>query len=428
MHLANPFKGSIKILRKSLFIILIVFVSTTISLLLAEKMIRYANPQFTYQQAKQVSLRAYEKSDLLPFKLAANLNTDHIGNTHEFSYTIRTNSAGYRMEEFSAQKPKDEYRILMLGDSMTFGFGVEENQSFVQKVKEKLNIYLKAHKITNKKVQLINAGFMDGKSPDSYYLYLKEEGLKLKPDLIIVNYFINNDVLDLDDNIWEKVDDNGLPLKISSRTAYIDPPYYRLQRPYQNWKLVVPILRDSHLWILFATAWETKAPDKVQTIKNLLGTKPLPVIEADENANCLFKEKCSPKMNELLEKFYLLAQAKIKLGRANDVPLIVSLIPANPQVEEQAKIIDAEKRYPKLTTAKIAGMLSAVEPQKTWREFFANQDVAVIDPLPYMADIGWQSFYFNLDGHPTVSGNEALSQAYFDFLTENWKILSKIKK
>ena len=414
--------------RKLLPFVLIILISVSLSLLLAEKMIRYANPQFTYQQAKLVSLKAYDKSDYLPFTMMKNTETVHFGNTHEFAYTIKTNSQGYRMEEFPQEKPAGEYRILMLGDSLTFGFGVEVDQSFLSRLEEKLNLYLEKNNIKDKKIQIINAGFVDGKSPDSYYLYLKEEGLKLNPDLIIVNYFINNDVMDIDDNVWEKVDQDGLPTKISARTSYIDPPFYRLKKEYQNWKLVVPILRDSHLWVLFATAWETKSPETVNAIKKILGTKPLPLIESGENDDCLFRQKCSGKMDDLLGKFYKMTDGIVELSKANNIPLIFSFIPANPQVREHALVVDAEKRYPKLTTAQISAMLTQVQPQKDWEERFTKMDVFVVDPLPYVTDSGWQSFYFTQDGHPTVPGNEAISQAFFDSLTNDWQILAKIRK
>ena len=100
-------------------------ISIIAALLIAEKMVQYANPQLTYKLARQESLRVYKKSDFLPFELLPNLNRVHIGNTHEFSYTVKTNALGYRMGDFSLEKPSNEHRILMLGDSMTFGYGVD---------------------------------------------------------------------------------------------------------------------------------------------------------------------------------------------------------------------------------------------------------------------------------------------------------------
>lgn len=428
MDIGEKLEVAGRVLKKLLPFLAIFLISMGLALLLAEKMIRYANPQFTYTQAKNVSLRAYGKSDILPLTLLPNTEAVHVGNTHEFSYTIKTNSMGYRMEEFPVQKPADEYRILMVGDSLTFGFGVEENQSFASLTKQRLNEYLKKNNISDKKVQIINAGFVDGKSPDSYYLYLKELGLKLNPDLIIVNYFINNDVMDLDDTVWEKTDANGLPTKIVSRTSYIDPPFYRLKRPYQNWKLIPPVIRESHLWILFATAWETKSPKTVETIKKILGVEPLPLIEASVNDDCIFRQKCTEYMNELLGKFNKSVDGLVDVAKGANVPLLVSLIPANPQVREYGKIVDAQSQPYGLTVDQIRSKLTEAQPQKGWTEKFNSMGVAVIDPLAYMTDSGFEQFYFKDDGHPNVRGNEILANAFFDFLTGDFGILGKIKE
>lgn len=427
MVVPEKLKVAGRVLKKLLPFLAVFLVSILLALLLAEKMIRYANPQFTYTQAKNVSLRAYGKSDILPLTLLPNTETVHVGNTHEFSYTIKTNSMGYRMEEFPVEKPADEYRILMIGDSLTFGFGVEDNESFASLTKQRLNEYLKKNNITNKKIQVINAGFKDGKSPDSYYLYLKELGLKLNPDLIIVNYFINNDVMDLDDTVWEKTDSNGLPTKIVSRTSYIDPPFYRLKRPYQNWKLIPPVIRESHLWILFATAWETKSPKTVETIKKILGVEPLPLIEASENDDCLFRQKCTDHMNELLGKFNKSVDGLVSVAKSANIPLVVSLIPANPQVKDLGKVVDAQSQKLAMSIDQIRSKLTEVQPQKDWKAKFSSMDVPVIDPLPYMTDSGFEQFYFNQDGHPNVKGNEILSNAFFDYLTGDFGILKKVQ-
>lgn len=416
------------VLKKAIIPLFIVMpISVVLALLLAEKMVRYANPQFTYTQAKLVSLKAYAKSDTLPFSLLPNTTTTHIGNTHEFSYTIKTNSKGYRMEDFTEEKPYDEYRILMLGDSLAFGFGVEQNESFVSLLNDKLNKYLIDNSINGKKIKIINAGFVDGKSPDSYYLYLKNQGLKLKPDLIIANYFVNNDVMDLDDMIWEKVDSDGLPTKISMRTSFVDPPYYRLKQEYQNWKLAIPIIRNSHLWILFSTAWETKSPQTVNTIRNVIKNKDLPTIGSAENYDCIFREKCTQKMEDLLKRFYLVSDGLVKLSKDNNVPLLVSLLPANPQVEELAKVVDADNRYPKLSIEEIRNITQSANPQKNWAEFFAKQNIPLLDTLPYMVDSGWQTLYFHQDGHPNINGQRRFSNAFYDYLIDEWKILDRIQ-
>lgn len=402
-------------------------ISFLISLFIVEKIVKFTQPQLTFTQARNVSLRVSDKSDFLPSDLKANATTTHIGNTFEFTYSVLINSLGYRMEEFSPQKSPGEFRILMLGDSMTFGYGVEVKDNLPSRLKENLNSLLLEREVVDKKIQIVNAGFADGKSPDSYYLYLKKIGLSLNPDLIIVNYFLNNDVADLDENQWDIVDPGGLPEKISSKTSYIDNDYTRLKRPYQDWKYVIPVLRDSHLWILFATALESKFPKAVDKIRILLGVgEKLPIVTRDENYSCLFMDECTQRMNELFGSFFRLIEATYSLAQNANIPLIIGLLPANPQISQIIDVSQPEKAN-KATLICRLNELPTCQPQKKIREFLDNKAILYIDPLPHMVDAKWQSYYFPKDGHPTVMGNAKFSQIYFDFLTNQWSILEKFK-
>jgi hypothetical protein len=46
------------------------------------------------------------------------------------------------MDEFSAQKPDGEFRILMLGDSMTFGWGVDVKDTLPSRLERLINAQL----------------------------------------------------------------------------------------------------------------------------------------------------------------------------------------------------------------------------------------------------------------------------------------------
>lgn len=428
----EKFKDLLPFLLKKVLIPLIIIapISVIVALLIAEKMVQYANPQLTYKVARIESLRVYAKSDFLPFELKPNLDTMHIGNTHEFSYAIKTNSLGYRMNEFSKDKPEDEFRILMLGDSMTFGYGVEVNENLPSQLEKKLNDYLEQNKIENKKIKIINAGFADGKSPDTYYLYLKKIGLDLKPDLVIVNYFINNDIADLDDTEWVSVDADGLPEKIVSRTTYIDDDYTRLKNEYQNWKYLIPVLKNSHLWILFSTALESKSPETVMKIKKMLNIHDLPLIQEGEVYTCIFDSLCNEKMNSLYEKYFKMLKAIRNLAYENNVPLLFGLLPANPQVKNVNELVgsrlDSSNKTKDEMIKRTIEALKEIEPQSRIKSELEEERDIFVDPLPYMVDSNWQEYYFQKDGHATKFGNEKFADTFFDFLVQIWGINSKI--
>lgn len=108
-------------------------------------------------------------------------------------YTIDyfINSIGLRDDEIGAKK---SYRILMVGDSFTEGMGVNANYTIAQQLE---NLF------TSKgyDVEVINGGIASY-SPILEYLYLKNKGLQLKPDLVILNLDLSDTI---DDMNYEKL-------------------------------------------------------------------------------------------------------------------------------------------------------------------------------------------------------------------------------
>src|SRR6185369_4764417 len=105
------------------------------------------------------------------------------------------NSIGLRDDEIVLPKPPHEFRILTVGGSITTGYGVERSQSYVEQLQELLQ------RTQSRAVTVINAG-VPGYAPFQYVNLLKEIGLKLDPDLILIDFSIN-DVLDKKTNLKE---------------------------------------------------------------------------------------------------------------------------------------------------------------------------------------------------------------------------------
>lgn len=57
--------------------------------------------------------------------------------TPEYRVQYFINSLGYRDREFTIEKPSDTYRIAVVGDSVTFGVGVELEETFVKGIERR---------------------------------------------------------------------------------------------------------------------------------------------------------------------------------------------------------------------------------------------------------------------------------------------------
>ncbi len=154
-----------------LFMCSIIFVG-----LAGEGMLRLLDPPFAKPHLKSW----YEPSDLLGWQLVKNF--EGIG---PLNVLIKTNSHALRDVERSWKKKEDTIRILGLGDSFTFGWGVPLEDSFLKVLETTLQ------SATGKEVDVINAG-VPGWGLNHYYIYLKHRGARYSPDVIVLTYFVDD--------------------------------------------------------------------------------------------------------------------------------------------------------------------------------------------------------------------------------------------
>lgn len=101
------------------------------------------------------------------------------------SFRMRTNSLGFRGPEVQQPKPADVYRILVLGDSVAFGWGVDEDVTFLRRFEREWN---DTH---DRRIEIVNAGHLVYDSVQQWAL-LRDQGLALQPDLVLLVYVVND--------------------------------------------------------------------------------------------------------------------------------------------------------------------------------------------------------------------------------------------
>ena len=128
----------------------------------------------------------------------------------EFDVKIRTNRYGLRGPDPVLPKPDGTYRILMLGDSYTFGFPVEDHETFAY-LTEKM---LQAQGLS---VEVVNGG-VSSYSPTLHYISLRDQFLSFEPDLVMLWY----DIGDLQEDAWFQ---KNLIFDDQGRILRADPHY-----------------------------------------------------------------------------------------------------------------------------------------------------------------------------------------------------------
>lgn len=100
----------------------------------------------------------------------------------------KISSAGLRDREFATAKPRDVYRIAVIGDSVTFGFHLDQQQAFPKRLEALLNRHSPAGSLT---YEVLNLG-VNGYNTTQAVEALRVRGLRFEPDLIIYTYVLND--------------------------------------------------------------------------------------------------------------------------------------------------------------------------------------------------------------------------------------------
>jgi len=331
----------------------------------------------------------YEKGDYYWYKLKTNQTCQLKSRSHAFpDFLIRTNSLSLRNPEISQKKNPKTVRVLFVGDSYTFGMGVEENEAFPRKTQELFN---QQFATTSASLESINAG-LPAADAGYYYLYLKNDGEKLKPDIVVIGFYTFNDIYDDEFKLtWTETDPNGLPAKITAPLSTIDStgrvistniaPKYKM--PWIRKSRILTLLTDS----LFET---TKVRNETTLLSNV----------------CLYKPSCHD-LDENKAKTKQLFDGIKKMTDANHQKLLVVMIPAIWQVYDKYRI-----KY------NILVPLSPTEkslPHTEFASFFQSRNIDYIDMLPIFLKKPQQT-YFTEDTHWNTFGHEIAAEAIVEKL------------
>ena len=118
---------------------------------------------------------------------------EHRGNGKAFlmGVEVTTNSLGLREGERLRAKPPGTYRIVALGDSITMGWGVSQDMTFPAQLERQLNARPPRGFPEGLRYEVLNLGVGNYNTVQEV-MRLKNIGLDLAPDLIILGYFIND--------------------------------------------------------------------------------------------------------------------------------------------------------------------------------------------------------------------------------------------
>jgi lysophospholipase L1-like esterase len=156
------------------------FISLLIFLVLLEVTLQIYTRLYIYYDVEmsRYAAEVKEKSD------NPKIGHVHIPNSNAYlmGVDVAINSDGFRDDEYAAERNQN-YRIAVLGDSLTFGWGVEKEDTFEVLLEDMLS--------ETRPTEMINFGHGNYNTQQQVNLF-KEKGLKYNPDKVVVFYFIND--------------------------------------------------------------------------------------------------------------------------------------------------------------------------------------------------------------------------------------------
>ena len=147
----------------------------------------------------------FAQAGSMGFMLEPNTTWRHA--TSDFDVQVSTNSLGLRGPEVLVPKPPDRYRVLVLGDSFTFGWGVELADAWHARMARELQA------TGARSIEVVAAG-VPGWSPPQEFVFLEQRGLDLQPDLVLWQ-LCSNDLLEME-RLDVRIDARRLPVAVAA--------------------------------------------------------------------------------------------------------------------------------------------------------------------------------------------------------------------
>jgi lysophospholipase L1-like esterase len=110
----------------------------------------------------------------------------HFEFAHNKFFHVTHNSLGLRGKETTYEKPSGVQRILLVDGSYFWGYGVSDDEVLSAVLQNKLPAT----------IEVLNGG-TTGYGTDQDYLWLKQEGLKYRPDIVLLGFSAGSDLQEI---------------------------------------------------------------------------------------------------------------------------------------------------------------------------------------------------------------------------------------
>ena len=315
----------------------------------------------------------------------------------EFDVQVKISSQGLRDREFPPMPPDERTRVVAIGDSFTFGWGVRAEQSWPKVVES----------LAGTSMEVINFGF-PGASPNDYSDMITEALDHFGPEVVLVGTLQGDDLIQL-------VEQEPLEVGWSARTRETLFP------TLTEWLSPTPATMESYRSIFRksqAYLKSTLTPQQQQRYQRLSPGVRTAFEAGLLNPSLVHTAMTNPKRVvqpvEEAAEWQGAAESRFRkslrawAARCHDAgaELILVIIPDGPYVSEAAARGMRAVGYDVP-----ASLLTTTVCQDVVTDICRELDVPVINPVAEFRKAADGGDYFELDGHFTPQGQKRLAAA-----------------
>jgi hypothetical protein len=333
---------------------------------------------------RRVGLPIYARESHAGFGNRPGLSFDH--RTNEFHAHYYINLAGFRVPrpdvEYTLAKPSNTYRVMLLGPSFAFGWGVDYELSFAGVLQQLLQERGFARE---KRIEIINAG-IPAMPVRPQLAWFERVGKGYMPDLVI-QFIYGSMAIPNISQPQAAVDENGYLVSLNADVR-------------QHWRETFKNLATVFYgWVLWT---------KLTRSRTQLGERGGPVLGAGREVAAL--TDFDPTQTEVREAMHVYNKIA-SITRAAGVRLLVVYVPLSYAIHRED-----ETRWRLLG---IGDIRRQMDFNAAFVRHLNNCQIPSIDitqQLQRSAEINTR-LYFWLDIHWTPAGNDTAARAVADYLT-----------
>lgn len=310
---------------------------------------------------------------------------------------VQTNSFGYRDLEIPITKAPNTIRILMVGDSVTFGHGVVAEDTYSECLERRLNKEIKLYHF-----DVINTA-VPGNSTFQEYYDLKK-GLIFKPDVVIIQ-FVLNDLVE--------------PYKVFRRYGGRGIDYHGIDDA--SW--LHNFLKDKSALYIFLNKVVERTRYRSLTNADLKRKAIIEEVDLSWDAAADIPKDKDENLHKAWQECFKWMQKEVDLCHANQINCILLVTPVNFQLADESRTY-AQKVLKKFALKNGIGfvdilpLLRAEAKSKLIAKYRLPEQMPFIDIVkahPKDLDEIWMRYFLDYD-HFNPRGHVLVSDMLFYFI------------